>query len=181
MKKFFVFLAISIAAIFAFSDNASAQTNKSPKDFIFYNSWPWPSGARGDSAYVKYYVNRKDTLYDRHWYRGTATFLKIGGLSRSSITLDVSDTMSVGIVAKSRTRASATAAASAWATILTDSIQNTGAASSSGLVKEFSLVDTDSDLFDAVDTEIMVILTSNAWTSDTQGTAYIRARLNWVP
>jgi hypothetical protein len=178
MKNIIQFIVIGLMFLLAVPTNTEAQTNNNPGNAKLYNSWIIPVKNYADSTAVVHYANRVDTIYAKHWRLGTAEFIRVGGAKRSSITVDVTDTMSVDVIVRARTRSAGYGAASAWATIVDDSLQN--ATSSSGLVKEFSLVDSDTDLFDNVDTELMIILTHNAWTGDTQGTAKRRVRLNWV-
>ena len=134
---------------------------------------------------MKTFVGRVDTLFFRYWINRsngayqTPAFIRVGGAERASITMDVNDTCSIGIVAKARTRSLGYGAASAWATVLTDSLRNIGSTASSGLVKEYSITDTDSDLFDAVDTELMIICTTNADIHGVTGNERRRVRLNW--
>lgn len=188
MKKLFaLFLILFVVMVMAFSNTVQAQTNEAPNNVALYRSWNIPVGGYSDSVLVKSYVGRVDTLFFRYWINRTSglyqapVFIRVGGASRSSITMDVNDTSSTGIVVKARTRSAGYGAASAWATLLTDSLQCTGSAASSGLVREYSIVDTDSDLFDALDTELMIICTTNAWTHGITGNERRRVRLNWVP
>lgn len=177
MKKIFVFICIFICAITVIT----AQTNQSPQSQKLYYAWNIPFSGYADSTWVYANSGRVDTLYAKHWRWGTAEFIRVGGAKRSSLTIDVTDSMSIDVVVKSRTRSAGFGAASAWATIIDDSLDNSTTPSSSGLVKEFSIVDSDSDLFDNIDTELMIILTCLAHQPrDTQGTAKLRARLNWV-
>jgi hypothetical protein len=186
MKSIFAVLILVLAVLLSLGMNtAQAQTSGAPNNVAQYNSWNIPVRGYADSTFVKSYSGRVDTLFFRYWINRTTgtyqapVFIRVGGAERASITLDVADTCSIGIVAKARTRSVGYGAASAWATLLTDSIRNIGATASSGLVKEFSITDTDSDLFDAVDTELMIICTTNADIHGSSGNEYRRVRLNW--
>lgn len=174
-------IALSAIAIILAISITSAQTNQPPTPKN-YNSWLFPIKGYGDSTAVAYYTGRVDTLAAT--YHSTAKYVtgyfRNAAASIITLTVDVSDTGNVKVEVKTRTRSAGYGAASSWSAILTDSLVNTGASASSGLVKEFSLKDGDSDLFDAVDQEYMVILTHSAWGSnDTQGTARRRVRINW--
>lgn len=185
-------LILSVVIMFAaLFQTASAQnpTNQSPNTMATGYSFTAPIAGYPDSTNVKIYANRVDTVYAKYWInRSTAAyqtpeFYRIGYFNRSSVTIDVTDSSSTGIVVKYRTRnrASNGGAASAWsAAIITDSLQ---CLTAGGIVKEFSLVDTDSDLFDAVDVEVMFILTTNAWgvdyTANLAGTLKRRFRINY--
>jgi hypothetical protein len=186
MKSIFAVLILALAVMLTFGMNtAQAQTNEAPNNINLFKSWNIPVAGYADSTAVKTFSGRVDTLFFRYWINRTSGayqtpyFTRVGGAERVSITLDVSDTCSIGIVAKARTRSVGYGTSSAWATVLTDSIRNIGAAASSGLVKEFSITDTDSDLFDALDTELMIICTTNADIHGSSGNERRRVRLNW--
>lgn len=187
MKRILASLIMFIVVVTMAFNVSQAQTNQSPNNFDLFKAYNIPVNGYPDSTSVKTFVGRIDTLYSRYWINRTSAayqtpqYFRVGGASRSSITLDVSDTCSIGIVVKARTRSLGFGAAAAWATIATDSIRNIGSSASSGLVKEVSLVDTDSDLFDALDTELMIICTTNADIHGTTGNERRRVRLNWVP
>lgn len=181
MKKFIALFALITVLVFLFSGIVQAQTNQppTPKDF---KSWQIPVKGYPDSTGVAYYTGRVDTI--AYKYHATAKYVTeyfpFVAANYLSFTIDLSDTGNVGVVVKSRVPSKGYGAASAWATTLTDSLVNSGASASSGLVKEFSLKDYDSDLFDGLDQEFMIILTHSTWGSnDTQGTARRRVRLNW--
>ena len=187
MKKYLIVLVSFIMMLLVMPNVAQSQVNEAPNNVSLFRSWAIPTAGYADSVSVKAYASRLDTLHFRYWINRTngayqsPVYIRVGGASRTSITLDVTDTSSIDIVVKSRTRSQGFGAASAWTTILDDSLQCTGASASSGLVKEFSLTDTDSDLFDAVDTEIIIIRTVNAHTLGVSGNERVRTRLNWVP
>lgn len=186
MKRTIALLIMFVISLMVGMNTANAQ-NDAPNNFQLFKSWNIPVAGYPESTSVKTYVGRIDTLYARYWINRTngtyqsPVFIRVGGSNRSSITLDVNDTCSIGVVLKARTRSIGYGAASAWTTIATDSIRNIGSAASSGLVKEVSINDTDSDLFDAVDTELMIICTTNADIHGVSGNERRRVRLNWVP
>lgn len=178
MKTKITFILCAVLFVFG---ALTAQTNQPPTPND-YKSWLVPIKGYSDSTAVKYYTGRVDTI--AYTYHATAkyvlTYFPYVGCNYLSFTIDLSDTGNVGVVVKSRVRTKSYGAAGSWATTLTDSLVNSGASASSGLVKEFSLKDYDSDLFDGLDQEFMIIVTHSAWgDNDTQGTARRRVRLNW--
>jgi hypothetical protein len=186
MKSKFAVLILVLAAMLTFGmSTAQAQTSNAPNNVNLFNAWNIPVKGYSDSTSVKTFVGRVDTLFFRYWIDRTSGayqtpyFIRVGGAERATITMDVNDTCSIGIVVKSRTRSLGYGAASAWGTIVTDSLRNIGSTASAGLVKEFSITDTDSDLFDAVDTELMIICTTNADIHGVTGNERRRVRLNW--
>ena len=187
MKKYLAILVALLMILMVMPNVAQSQVNEAPNNASLFRSWSIPTGGYADSVSVKAYANRLDTLHFRYWINRTSgayqspVYIRVGGASRASITLDVNDTCSVDLIVKARTRSQGYGAASAWTTIIDDSLQCTGASASSGLVREYSITDTDSDLFDAVDTEIIIIRTVNAWTLGSSGNERVRTRLNWVP
>ena len=194
-KNTFPVLTLMLGVILAFvlfTDTASAQNpvNISPNTVATGYSFPMPVKQYPESTLVKIYANRVDTLYAKYWINRTSAayqtpeFYRLGYFNRSSVTIDVTDSSSTGIVIKyrNRNRLATGGAASTWSTALTDSFV---CVTASGTVKEFSLVDTDSDLFDALDVDVMFILTTNAWsldyTANLAGTLKRQVRLNYAP
>lgn len=191
MKKLFA-IAKSIGALVifaslftvAFGQTGANQPNQAPNSIQQGYSWSIPVAGYPDSTSVKIYASRLDTLHYKYWVNRTsgavqtAEYIQPGYYNRSSIVIDVTDTASTDIIVKARTRSRGYGAAAAWATILDDSMQ---CLTASGTVKEFSLVDTDSDLFDALDSEIIIILTTNAHGLDVSNTnVRRRVRLNYA-
>jgi len=180
MKTIFNILISALLLLIAFPTDTHAQASQSPYNVSNpYYTWPFPIGGYSDSTAVKYFNSRVDTVPNT-WYPTLRTFLRVGGYSLSSFTVEVSDTARLMITVKARTRPRATGTvAGAWTTILSDSLANYGASSSSGAIQEYSIRDTDSDLLDAVDTEIMIIISHSADRNDTQRTADRRIRFNY--
>lgn len=175
MKKYLALFAFIIALIVP--QASDAQVNKSPYSQNSFYSWTIPVGGYADSGAVHYWAGRLDTLPNT-WYPTTKNYIRVGGARLSSITVDATDSSNYTIVVKSRVMSHDGGTAGAWTTILSDS----GSSVSTGIPKEFSLRDFDSDLFDGVDQELMIILQETAWGNhDTQLTAYRRVFLNWVP
>jgi len=162
--------------------STNAQPSNTPPKPNNYNKWSVPVKGYTDSTAVDFYTGRVDTI--AYTYHATAkyvtSYIPYAGTKFLTFTLGVSDTGNVAILVRSRVKSLATGyAAGAFATILSDSIVNSGSSASSGLTKEFSLKDGDSDLFDGFDQEFMIILTHSAWGSnDTQGTARRRLTFN---
>lgn len=192
-KSFIPVLLAALIVMLALPSLGSAQNtaNVSPNTIAAGYSFAMPVAGYPDSTNPKIYANRVDTFYAKYWInRSTAAYqspeyYRLGFFNRSSITIEVNDTASIAITVKYRTKKKSTSggAASAWsAAIITDSLQSLTAG---GIVKEFSIVDTDSDLFDALDTELLIITTVNAWgldyTANAAGTLRRRVWLNYAP
>jgi len=180
VKHIFAVIIVCLLAMLVFQP-MQAQTNLNPNNYKLYNSWPLAVGGYSDSTSVAYYSSRVDTLgFSTHWRNGTAAFTKVAGAAFSSITIDATDTCDLDFVVRSRARiaAGADSGASAWATIVTDSF---AVASVNGLTREYSLKDLDSDAFDGIDQDVMIIITHVATGNATQGNERRRVRLNWKP
>ncbi len=186
MKKSLLLITFLLAMI-ASLGNAQIAVKQSPNTITMGYVWDMPVSGYPDSVAPKFTPSRVDTLYSKYWINRTSgayqspEFYRLGFFNRSSLTIDVNDSASVGLVVKYRTRSRGFGAASAWsAAIITDSLVSTTAG---GIVKEWSLVDTDSDLFDAVDVELLIIVTNNAWgidyTANAAGTLRRKVRLNY--
>lgn len=190
-------LILSIVLLLATAfQTASAQTspnspNQSPASLQIGYSFSLPVAGYADSPYVKIYASRVDTFYKTYWinrktgaYQTPAYYDNIARFNRSSFTIEVTDSASTDVVVKARASvkgvtASATGAANSWTTIIDDSMQ----AGDLGGSKEFSLVDSDSDLFDGVKQDLMIILTTNAHRLEYGNAATLRRRvtLDFVP
>lgn len=173
-------IAIICAVLLVFGTLA-AQTNQPPTPND-YKKWAVPIKGYSDSTTVPFYTGRVDTL--AFTYHATAkyvlTYFPYAATPYLSFTIGVTDTANIAVLVRSRVRSMGTGyAAGAFSTILTDSLVNSGASASSGISKEFSLKDLDSDLFDGLDQEFFIILTHSAWgDNDTQGTARRKVTFN---
>lgn len=190
MKKSLLLITLLVALVTAFTSaqNSTGQANTAPFSVNYGYVYPLPVKQYPESTLVKSFASRVDTFYAKYWINRTSgayqtpEYIKnLGFFNRVSITVDVNDSMSVGLVVKHRTRSRGTGAASTWATTLTDSLVCTTAG---GIVKEFSINDADSDLYDALDVETMIIATTNAWgldyTGNVAGTNKRQVRLNFA-
>lgn len=175
MKTKILFIICAVVCAFGV---INAQSNAAPNPNN-WNYWQIPTGANYDSSSVAYHDSRVDTLFrTANKSAGTRTYFRVGGHSLSSLTFETTDSCDLDFVVKARTMqrlASGGGAAGAWATILSDSF---AVVASTGLTREYSLRDTDSDLFDGLDQEFMVIITHVASGNDTQGTGRRKVRLN---
>lgn len=175
MKNIFITIVLIIVGAMVFTNPVQAQTNVSPNNYKLFNSWHIPVGGYSDSTSISYYNGRVDTLPN---WRSAQTTIAAAGAKLLSLTFQSDDTCHATVVVKSKVRGAAT---STYATILTDSIYNWSGTVSTNYRRELSLKDGDSDLFDNVDQEFIVIVTYVSFGNDTEGTATMQYRLNWAP
>lgn len=184
MKKVFAILLGLLVILAALPSLADAQSSQAPGNLQVGYSYNVPVAGYPDSTSVKAYASRIDTLYERYWINRstgayqTPTYYKLGFFNRVSVSIDASDSSSTDVIIKYRHRSRGYGAAGSWVTALDDS----AVAVANGIVKEFALVDNDSDLFDALDVEIIIILTTNAHDIEVTNAATLRrrVRLNFV-
>ena len=179
MKKAFVLILLVVAMIAFMPVLSDAQTNNSPNNYRLFNAWSVPVGGYSDSTSVPYLTGRVDTLPN---WRSAKTTIVAAAAKLLSITFYATDTIHATVVVKTKVRGADT---STYTAILTDSLYNWSGTVKTNYLRELSLKDGDSDLFDNLDQEFIIIITHTAvgetdYGNDTQGTAVRRVRLNWA-